>query len=279
MPCQDRRMRRLLLSGLMLVAVLAVPSLAAAKGQLLFSVSSTDVRVAGAAGTQRVSLPAEADLAWFTDRPARRSGHGTAGDLVAGWSLNGFNRTPPNAALVTKRGSATMQTIVTLRNPVVADGRVSFAYRVLGDHRMLGMRTTGRPLAGRYRGELFVDDATVPPCAQLMQVDDSAKVDCIASTKKLYNISPKRMTTTGSVRVTVRGCASDASNGSVLAHAFGGGNEKTVTIDVGSCAASSYSSLGDVTSLAACTGAVSCNVIAGSLGLYPQAASLRVMIG
>ena len=36
MPCQDRRMRRLLLSGLMLVAVLAVPSLAAAKGQLLF---------------------------------------------------------------------------------------------------------------------------------------------------------------------------------------------------------------------------------------------------
>ena len=261
------------------LTLLAVPSLAAARGPLLYSIASNDVVISRGSGAVRVSVPASAQLAWFTDRPARDSGTGTAADIAAGWVSNGFDRVPPNAALVTKRGSATMQTIVTLRNPVVADGRVSFAYRVLGDHRMLGMRTTGRPLAGRYRGELFVDDATVPPCAQLMQVDDSAKVDCIASTKKLYNISPKRMTTTGSVRVTVRGCASDASNGSVLAHAFGGGNEKTVTIDVGSCAASSYSSLGDVTSLAACTGAVSCNVIAGSLGLYPQAASLRVMIG
>ncbi len=200
-------MRRILLSGLVLVAVLAVPSLAAAKGQLLYSVSSADVRVTGAVGAQRVSLPASADLAWFTDRPARRSGHGTTGDLVAGWSLNGFNRTPPNAALVTRAHGTTMQTVVTLRDPRNRGGRVSFAYRVLHSASMLGMSTTGTPTAGRFTGELFVDDATLPPCPQDMTLPTA--YNCVAAPGTTYRLSSASPAagTSGTVGGSLAGCS------------------------------------------------------------------------
>lgn len=193
----------------MLVAVLAVPALAAAKGQLLYSISSSDIRVVGAAGAQRVSLPASADLAWFTDRPARRSGRGSAGDLVAGWALNGFDRAAPNAALVTRRSGSTMQTVITLRDPRTRGGRVSFAFKVLRSGSMLGMSTTGAPRAGRYGGELFVDDATLPPCPQAMMLPTA--FNCIAAPGTSYRLSAMSGRTTGTIGGSLSGCSD--SNG------------------------------------------------------------------
>lgn len=155
-----------LLFALVFSAVLAFAGPAAAsQPALLFSVASKDVRVTGTGKTFTVSVPANAGLAWFTDRPARRSGTATAAALVDGWQANGFAQSPPNAALVTTAAGTTMQTIVVLRAPQRSGGRVTFRATVLPRGKMLGMRTTGRPAAGRYAGELFVDDATVSPCS------------------------------------------------------------------------------------------------------------------
>ena len=159
-------MRRLLSIVIVIAAALAMSATAGAAEQptLLYSIASKDLRVAGSGSALTISLPTYAQLAWFTDRPARDSGFGTARALVDGWQTNGFDADPPNAALVTTSKGVAMQTIVVLRSPTVADGRVTFRARVLGKGRMMDMRTTGRPAAGRYRGELFVDSATIPPC-------------------------------------------------------------------------------------------------------------------
>ena len=180
-----RRHRWITLVG-SLLALLALGSSGASArttGQLLFVTTSSDLRITGTHGHMRISVPARANLSWFTDRPARRAGTATAASLAAGWTANGFSRVPPNAALVTKRAGTTMQTIVTLTQPLRRDGRVSFAYRVLDDGRMLGMQTSGRPQLGRYRGELFVDDATVPPCTLaifgLADIDAGVSQSCV----------------------------------------------------------------------------------------------------
>jgi len=158
--------RPLILVVLALGCLLCLSATASAsQSSLLFSTTSKDVRISGSGKAMRVSLPATAALSWFTDRPARQAGSSTAAFLVNGWQANGFDVDAPNAALVTTAKGATMQTIVTLRDPRQANGRVSFRYTVLGKGKMLGMRTNGHPRAGRYSGELFVDDATLAPCS------------------------------------------------------------------------------------------------------------------
>jgi len=193
-----RRRRCIILVGLLL-ALLAFGSGAASArstGQLLFVTTSSDLRITGTHGHMRISVPAHATLSWFTDRPARRAGTGTAASLAAGWTTNGFARVPPNAALVTQLAGTSMQTIVTLSQPLRRHGRVSFAYRVLDDGRMLGMQTSGRPQLGRYRGELFVDDATVPPCAipvfGLADIDAGTSQSCVMSAGTRFGIELSR---------------------------------------------------------------------------------------
>ncbi|MCX6391422.1 MAG: hypothetical protein NTX95_02845 [Actinobacteria bacterium] len=153
----------------------------ASQSALLFSTTSKDVRISGSGKAMRVSLPANAALSWFTDRPARQAGSSTAAFLVNGWQANGFNVDAPNAALVTTAKGVTMQTIVTLRNPRLSNGRVSFRYSVLGKGAMLGMETTGHPRAGRYNGELFVDDATLAPCSAGDNYVTSSFYQCVTS--------------------------------------------------------------------------------------------------
>jgi len=156
-------------------------SAAASDSSLLYSVTSKDLRVSGSGHAMRVSVPANTPLSWFTDRPARKAGSSTAAALVSGWQANGFNADPPNAAIVTSGSTGSMQTIVTLRDPRQANGRVSFRYSVLGKGKMLGMRTNGRPRAGRYTGELFVDSATIPPCSAGTTYTKSAYYQCVTS--------------------------------------------------------------------------------------------------
>lgn len=204
-------MRRIALLALALaLTCLCLPALASAKGQLLYSVTSGDLAITHSGGVTRVSIPAKAKLSWFTDRPQRRAGVGTVADLAAGWVANGFDRTPPNAALVTTRFGSTMQTIVTLRNPVLRDGRVTFAYRVISKGTMLGMRTDGRPATGRYRGELFVDDATLPPCSAGTVVSTTV-TDCIASPGTTYSFNAHSRQTAGTSGGAVSGCSPDGS--------------------------------------------------------------------
>ena len=203
-------MRKSSLLILVALACLCLPSLASAKGQLLFSVTSGDVSISGPSSAPHVSIPAKGTLSWFTDRPERQSGFGTAADLAAGWVANGFDRTPPNAALVTTSKGATMQTIVTLRKPVQKNGRVTFTYRVIGKGSMLGMRTTGRPAVGRYRGELFIDGATSAPCSTSIVVT-STTIDCIAAPGTTYYFSAASLSSAGSSGGSVSGCSPDGS--------------------------------------------------------------------
>lgn len=232
-------MRRLI--PLVVIGVfLCLPSLASAKGQLLYSITSGDITISGHGNAMHVSVPAKAKLSWFTDRPARRAGTGTAADLAAGWVANGFDRTPPNAALVTKRAGTTMQTIVTLRNPTQANGRIGFTYRVVPSGKMLGMRTGGRPAAGQYVGALFVDDATTPPCSGSLPT--AASSACIAAPGTYYVLGVPTRSTAGTSTATLSGCSPDGSaatatvvdttgtNGDVL-------NDPSYAVSVPSCAA------------------------------------------
>lgn len=201
---------------LILIALLALHALggtaasARTTSPLLFVTTTGDLRITGTHGHMRISMPARAPLTWFTDRPTRRAGAATAASLAAGWTANGFDRVPPNAALVTQRAGSSMQTIVTLTQPLRRRGRVSFAYRVLDDGSMLGMRTSGRPQLGRYRGELFVDDATVPPCTSVgfgfEEVDAGASQTCAAARGSTISVDLTRPGT-----ATVRVCGANGS--------------------------------------------------------------------
>ena len=157
------RITTFLLAAAVLLTLAATAS--ASDSSLLYSVTSKDLQISGSGRAMRVSVPASAPLSWFTNRPARKAGSSTAAALVNGWQANGFTTDPPNAAVVTSGATGSMQTIVTLRDPRQANGRISFRYTVIGQGSMLGMRTTGRPAPGRYRGELFVDSATISPCS------------------------------------------------------------------------------------------------------------------
>ena len=204
-------------SLLALFALLAFGNAAASArpaAQLLFVTTTGDLRITGTHSHMRISVPARANLSWFTDRPTRRAGTGTAASLAAGWTTNGFARVPPNAALVTQRAGTSMQTIVTLTQPLRRNGRVSFAYRVLDDGRMLGMQTSGRPQLGRYRGELFVDDATVPPCAVpvfgLVDIDAGTSQNCVMPEGTRFGIELSRP---GTAQIRVCGANGPGSIG------------------------------------------------------------------
>lgn len=168
------------LLGLAIMLVLTATA-SAAESSLLYSVTSKDVQIVGSGRAMRVSVPADAPLSWFTNRPTRQAGSSTAAALVSGWQANGFASDPPNAAIVTSGKAGSMQTIVTLRAPRQAKGRVSFRYTVIDKGAMLGMRTNGQPRAGRYDGELFVDSATIPPCSPGSNYIHSAFYQCVTS--------------------------------------------------------------------------------------------------
>lgn len=114
-----------------------------------------------------VKLPADSPTVWFTDRPARRAGTTTLQGFVGGWQQNDFARTPPNAALILRRGDWTTQTVVVLTKPrELADGTIRFRARVLPTGEVGGMATMHREIPlGRYRNaSLFVDAGDAPPC-------------------------------------------------------------------------------------------------------------------
>ena len=164
-----------------LVVVLALTGAAQAKTSILYSLTATNVQVAKVkTGGYTVSLPAKAKVAWFTDRPARRAGNATASDLVAGWHANGFDTTPPNAAFVMTRDGATEQIIVVLKKAELQGTNVVFKAMQLPRGKMLGMQTTGTLKPGSYpRAELFIDDATIPPCGRNTMT--TSPIDCTLS--------------------------------------------------------------------------------------------------
>ena len=173
--------RKLPLVTAAFVAILAFTGIAQAKSSILYSLTATNVQVAKAnTGGYRVSIPAKAKVSWFTDRPERRAGFASAADLVAGWSANGFDTTPPNAAFVMTHDGATNQMIVVLKKAERKGTSVVFTAMQLPHGTMLGMQTTASLKPGRYpRAELFVDDGTTPPCGK--NAHYTSTIDCTLS--------------------------------------------------------------------------------------------------
>lgn len=164
----------LLACAVALLATFGTVSASAASPSILYSASASSAVIGG----RQVTFPTATPASWFTDRPGRRAGQTTLASIVSLWSASGFDRTPPNAALVTTRGGTSMTTIVTLSSPRLAGKSVTFRFRVLKNGAAMGMRTSGTPRAGSYgRTELFLDGAADPPCGYALDNGQSCLFD------------------------------------------------------------------------------------------------------
>ena len=156
-------MKTLLLAFALLV--IAVPAASAAEPGILYSADARNTKVIKSGKTLRLSVPAATRTTWFTDRPARKAGTTTMRGLVGIWDASGFGDDPPNAALLLTHKGVTRTHVVTLRNPRVAKGCVSFRLREIPSGVEAGHAHTHDIAPGRYgRAELFIDDAATPPC-------------------------------------------------------------------------------------------------------------------
>lgn len=139
---------------------------------LLYSVVASRLEIVGDGVGFSVILPADSNVAWFSDRPERRAGTMTLSQLVAMWSTQGFDEVPPNAALVVARGATERQHVVELSDPVLEGSDI--VMRAVALDEADGEDTIGRAHVhdirpGRYRrAELFIDSANLPPCPSSM---------------------------------------------------------------------------------------------------------------
>jgi hypothetical protein len=187
-----RRFRVFVVIAVVLVAVVGAASASASPERFLYSASAGWATIEGA----RVTLPATASVSWFTDRPARRSGATTLGDVVDVWSASGLDASPPNAALVVTRGGKSSTHIVTLTQARHTGKTVSFRVRAVPGGTEAGMRSTGRLAAGTYaRAELFIDDVATPPCGTVVPTgttclyDFSSTINASGSTITLCGVN------------------------------------------------------------------------------------------
>lgn len=93
---------------------------------------------------------------FFSDRPARIAGHGTTAEYVGHWSKgeNSFASDPPNAALAILGDDHehVEEIVLTLRNPRLADGNLTYQVSVLD----------GKIPAAAGANSLFIDVIGMP---------------------------------------------------------------------------------------------------------------------
>jgi hypothetical protein len=166
------------LFAIVLLGLMAPAASAADAPEILFSANPKNVQIVKSGKTLRLVMPANARTTWFTDRPERKAGSTNLRRLAATWTAMGFRADPPNAALLLTHRGATRTHVITLTNPRIRKGRVSFRIRAVPNQDEAGHRHTDPLRRGRYaRAELFIDDTTIPPC--LTQLSGSAT--CIAA--------------------------------------------------------------------------------------------------
>ena len=148
------------------IAAVAAPSAYAAKATpsesaLLFSTLASTSSVSVSAHSTSITLPGNSPTTWFTDRPVRKAGATTVGDLAIQWKSLGFASAPPNAAIVMHQNGQAMQVAVTLSNPRIFGSLVTFTTKQLDSGRVLGMSSRSTMRAGNYGAtEIFIDGAS-----------------------------------------------------------------------------------------------------------------------
>jgi uncharacterized protein YjbI with pentapeptide repeats len=108
-------------------------------------------------------------VVWFTDRPARKSGHLPLAGFVSQWPGYGFVEDPPNAALTVLDASAGQDTVVlTLGQPRYRAKRDRLRYPAQLEGEASGNLSHLEPSRDRRvprrfaDASLFIDDATAP---------------------------------------------------------------------------------------------------------------------
>ena len=137
------------LAVLGLVAVAATACAPASAGErpaqkpqdigLLFAATADGGTMEAVEGTSRFELTLNKvtpQVVWFSDRPARQSGHIPVGELVESWEGYGFVEDPPNAALAVVGADDSQDTVVVeLGSPELDEQQntVRFAAEVLDE--------------------------------------------------------------------------------------------------------------------------------------------------
>jgi len=148
------------------VAAFAAPSAYAAKATpsetaLLFSTLASTSAVTVSAHSTSITLPGNSPTTWFTDRPVRKAGTITVGELAIQWKSLGFASAPPNAAIVMHENDRSMQVAVTLSNPRIFGSLVTFTTKKIASGSVLGMSSQTSMRAGIYGAtEIFIDGGT-----------------------------------------------------------------------------------------------------------------------
>ena len=146
-----------------LLAALAAPVARADTVSLLFSLDARTAVVTQSGQGYRLAVPTATALVWFSDRPKRLAGHTTLPALVRSWARFGFDKDPPNAALLLRGRTSgpARQHVVELTRPRVRGAIVTFEARELPEGSAAGRRHTHSIRPGTYgRAELFIDNAT-----------------------------------------------------------------------------------------------------------------------
>ena len=99
---------------------------ATAPSSILWAGKVPSATVTRTGSTTSVAVPSSAPLAWFTDRPERRSGTTTVKGLAANWTKWGFTADPPNAAIAIGSGRRQHTYVVTLSHPRITSTRTTF---------------------------------------------------------------------------------------------------------------------------------------------------------
>ena len=95
----------------------------------LFTISASS----GSFENDRVSLNGIPLVVYFSDRPYRKTGHMSLEDFAKIWQQgdNSFAADPPNAELAIYVKSGDTHAVVTISEPEIGDGSISFSVKLL----------------------------------------------------------------------------------------------------------------------------------------------------
>jgi hypothetical protein len=145
------------LSAVLLLGAMAVPAYAAQQPDapsMLFVQSAKGLTVNG--GTMTLTGVSPTTI-YFSDRPQRMAGHIDNAGFFKRWAKgqDNFKNDPPNATLSSFSPEGTpMTTVVTLRNPRIEGGNLSYDVEVI----------SGKLPRQSSETALFIDDARFSGC-------------------------------------------------------------------------------------------------------------------
>jgi len=160
---------------------------------LLFSVIAPSLTVMAEGDGHRISRPSTSPVSWFTDRPERSAGSLDAAALASLWAAEDFYDDPPNAALVVTVSGEQQQFVVELTDARVDGDIVSFQATPIGDDEEAqagGRSATHGVAVGSFgASELFIDNASTPPCAS--SITAYSRTKCLLAPNQTVYFSMK----------------------------------------------------------------------------------------